>query len=68
MHKARSCFNHPSVGTLIPASPWIGSTKMAHVFLLIFFSNDSIDRQLSIYLQSQEADYSALLNPGVNGR
>src|SRR5579875_1798258 len=51
----RAVVRYPSGGTMIPPSPWIGSTKKAQVFGVIAFSS------------AAGSPYGTMRNPGANG-
>ena len=63
LHNSLNSWSHPFSGTLIPASPWIGSTNIAQVFLFIFSLKDSID---SLVLQPDQQNFAST-KPLPNG-
>ena len=50
-----SCFSQPVLGVMIPPSPWIGSTNIAHALSVISDSKEFIDfSQIFEHSQSVE--------------
>jgi hypothetical protein len=54
-HASQVSRRKPAGGTTIPASPWIGSTRKAHVFGVM------------ASMTALASPYGTILKPGVNG-